>query len=282
MNKTAEQLLELIRLNTSTLPDDVGRAIERAAETATASAATLLRAIADNAKLACGQSTPMCQDTGWLSFFFTVPPGCDCAALQRDAARAAAEATKRGYLRRNTIDAISGASIDENCVAGVVPVCHFTTDPVAEKTRVSLLQKGGGSENMSRQFSLPDESISAGRDLDGVRKCLLQAVCDAQGFGCAPGIIGVCIGGDRAEGMLAAKEQLLRTLEDNAADPRLAELERRVLSEANELGIGPMGLGGTPTLLGVKITSRPRLPASFFVSVAYCCWACRRHTIELS
>ncbi len=281
MNDTASQILELIRLNTSTLPEDVAQALEKAAA-ASGSSGTVLRALVDNAALSCGRSSPMCQDTGWLSFFFTVPPGCDCAALQSAAEQAVSEATAAGYLRRNTIDSITGKSIDSNAVVGMVPVCHFTTDAGASKIKVSLLQKGGGSENMSRQFSLPDMSIGAGRDLDGVRKCLLNAVNDAQGYGCAPGVIGVCIGGDRAEGMLVAKEQLLRRLDDRSPDAQLAELEDTVLRQANGLGIGPMGLGGSPTLLGVKIAARPRLPASFFVSVAYCCWACRRHTVELS
>ena len=136
--------------------------------------------------------------------------------------------------------------------------------------------KGGGSENMSRQYSLPDAALGAGRDLKGVRKCILDAVQKTQGYGCAPGILGVCIGGDRATGYEAAKEQLLRPL-----DEKPSALERRLLREANSLGIGPMGLGGKTTLLGVKIAARPRVPASFFVTVAYMCWACRRKTVEI-
>ena len=140
--------------------------------------------------------------------------------------------------------------------------------------------KGGGSENMSAQYSLPDASLGAGRDLDGVRKAVLHAVCKAQGFGCAPGILGVCIGGDRATGYEVAKEQLLRPLDEKASgDPALRRLEKRIFKEANSLGIGPMGLGGKTTLLGVKVASRTRVPASFFVTVAYMCWAVRRRTV---
>ena len=140
--------------------------------------------------------------------------------------------------------------------------------------------KGGGSENMSRQYSLPDEPLGAGRDLDGVRRCILDAVWRAQGYGCAPGILGVCIGGDRASSFETAKRQLLRPLGDSAASPALRKLERTALLEANSLGIGPMGLGGKTTLLGVKIAALARLPASFFVTVAYMCWACRRGHID--
>ena len=139
--------------------------------------------------------------------------------------------------------------------------------------------KGGGSENMSRQYSLPDAALGAGRDLAGVRKCLLDAVVKTQGYGCAPGILGVCIGGDRATGYETAKLQLLRTLDDKSPDKALARLEKQILAEANTLGIGPMGLGGKTTLLGVKIAARSRVPASFFVTIAYMCWACRRRTM---
>jgi fumarate hydratase class I len=138
--------------------------------------------------------------------------------------------------------------------------------------------KGGGSENMSRQYSLPDGELGAGRDLEGVRKCVLDAVVKAQGYGCAPGILGVCVGGDRATGYETAKEQLLRPLGDASADKTLAAFEKKLLKEANALGIGPMGLGGRTTLLGVKIAARPRVPASFFVTIAYMCWACRRRS----
>jgi fumarate hydratase class I len=142
--------------------------------------------------------------------------------------------------------------------------------------------KGGGSENMSRQYSLPDSALGAGRDIAGVRKCILDAVQKTQGYGCAPGILGVCIGGDRASGYETAKEQLLRPLDEKgSADMQLRRLENRILKEANSLGIGPMGLGGNTTLLGVKIAARTRVPASFFVTVAYLCWAARRRTVEL-
>ena len=150
-----------------------------------------------------------------------------------------------------------------------------------DRPGITLIMKGGGSENMSRQYSLPDAALCAGRDLEGVRRCLLDAVVKAQGYGCAPGVLGVCIGGDRATGYEVAKEQLLRPLDASGAadDPRLRSLERRVMREANSLGIGPMGLGGKTTLLGVRIAARPRVPASFFVTVAYMCWACRRGSL---
>jgi fumarate hydratase class I len=143
------------------------------------------------------------------------------------------------------------------------------------------LLKGGGSENVGFQYSLPHGALNAGRDLDGVRKVVLEGVFKAQGKGCGPGILGVGIGGDRPHSYWVSKEQLFRPLDDVNPDPRLAELEERILREGNELGIGPMGFGGNTTLLGVKVGSAHRLPASFFVSVSYLCWAARRKTMTV-
>jgi fumarate hydratase class I len=295
-----DTLAELIRRTTSDLPADAEAALRRAAdaEAPGSQAELILRALAENTVLARRQSTPLCQDTGTLTFFWDVPPGTDTAALEQAARGAVALATRNGWLRRNTIDTLTGRSVDSNVAEGC-PVCHFEQRSEVKGQRsevrgqrsgaggqeagidVWLLQKGGGSENMSRQFSLPDETLGAGRDLEGVRRCLLHAVWEAQGFGCAPGVLGVCIGADRAEGFLAAKRQVLRPLDDAAPEPELAALERRVLAEANALGIGPMGMGGTTTLLGVKIAARTRLPASYFVTVAYLCWACRRRGLRV-
>ena len=220
----------------------------------------------------------MCQDTGTLTFF--VDERLRNVVTPTAVKNAVAYATEKGWLRRNTIDSVSGRSIDSNTCEGA-PVIHYV-EPSSPRSApaVTLLMKGGGSENMSRQYSLPDSSIGAGRDLEGVRRCVLDAVQKAQGYGCAPGILGVCIGGDRACGFEEAKHQLLRKLDDVNKASELARLEKRILKEANSLGIGPMGLGGKTTLLGVKIGSRPRVPASFFVTVAYLCWAARRQTVK--
>ena len=277
-----ERLCELIRETSSSLPDDVEKALKAAVrqETPGKSAAVVLRTILDNCALARRAGTPLCQDTGTLVFYVD-------AALRRRVTpaairRAVALATERGYLRKNCIDAVSGKSYDDNCAEGA-PVIHYgEPDGKAFSPRtVTLLMKGGGSENMSRQYSLPDAALKAGRDLEGVRKCVLDAVVKAQGFGCAPGILGVCVGGDRATAYEVAKEQLLRPLDEKVPASPLGKLEKRLIREANQLGIGPMGLGGKTTLLGVKLAAMPRVPASFFVTVAYMCWACRRGRMEV-
>ena len=269
----ADRLVELICKTSSSLPDDVVAAIARAKrrERAGSSAAVVLKTILDNVALAKKRGVPLCQDTGTLAFFVdsrlrrTVTP----TALKRAVARA----TALGYLRKNTIDSVTGFSYDDNVAEGA-PVMHYVDTEAKAPKRVTLIMKGGGSENMSRQYSLPDAALGAGRDLAGVRACVLDAVQKIQGYGCAPGILGVCIGGDRATGYAVAKEQLLRPLDEKpSGDAALRRLERAILDDANSLGIGPMGLGGLTTLLGVKIAARTRVPASFFVTVAYMCWA---------
>ncbi len=279
---TLDRLVALIRETSSSLPEDVLAALRTAArrETRGSSAAVVLRTILDNCALAKQNGTPLCQDTGTLTFF--VDERLRRRVTPARVQRAVARATELGYLRKNTIDAVTGRSCDDNCAEGA-PVIHYVANE-GRTPRVTLLLKGGGSENMSRQYSLPDAALNAGRDLAGVRACVLDAVQKIQGYGCAPGILGVCVGGDRATGYAVAKEQLLRPLDEADGAGRSAELrrlEKTLLREANELGIGPMGLGGKTTLLGVKVAARTRLPASFFVTVAYMCWACRRRTIVL-
>ena len=270
-----EKITELIRETSSSLSPDVEAALSKALrrEAKGSSAQVVLKTILDNVALARRQGTPMCQDTGTLTFF--VDEKLRRRVTPRVISAAVAAATAKGYLRKNCLDAVSGASYDDNCAQGA-PVIHY-----GNHEGVTLLMKGGGSENMSRQYSLPDAALGAGRDLKGVRACILDAVQKAQGYGCAPGILGVCIGGDRATGFATAKEQLLRNLGDKSESAALAKLEAKLLKEANSLGVGPMGLGGRTTLLALKIATRPRVPASFFVTVAYMCWAARRRTLKI-
>ena len=283
MNALAEQLADLIRRASTELPPDVADALRaaRGTEAPGSPAAAALGTILENEGIARDASAPVCQDTGTPAFWFDLPDGTPTLPLREAAREAVAAATAAGHLRLNAIDVPSGRQIPSNFAPGS-PALHFRFGPADTEPRATLLLKGGGSENQGRQYSLPDDSLGAGRDLEGVRRCLLDAVWRAQGAGCSPGILGVCIGGDRAGAFECAKEQLLRPLPDESPDPDLAALERRVLGEANALGVGPMGLGGRTTLLGVKIGALPRVPASYFVTVAYNCWACRRATAPLA
>jgi fumarate hydratase class I len=277
-------LLELITQTSTNLPPDVraAMAVAMKQEQPGTQAAQAMSIIASNVDMAEGDEGPICQDTGMPTFFVHTPVGVNQLAVAKAIRSATAEATRRGKLRPNSVDSLTGANSGDNL--GVeTPVIHFEQ---WEKNHieVKLLLKGGGCENKNAQYSLPctlEHLGRADRTLEGVRKCLLHAIWQAQGQGCAPGAIGVCIGSDRAHGYALAKSQLFRTLDDTNPIPELAGLETRIMEEANTLGVGPMGFGGRVSLIGCKITAANRLPASFFVSVAYDCWAFRRLGVNL-
>jgi len=282
MRNLKANLLELIRRTSAELPDDVFRAVDVGAESELAgtTGAYAMDIITKNIDLAKRKSQPLCQDTGSILFFVKVPLGFDQMAFEAAAKAAVGEATAQGYLRQNSVDSVTGKNSGNNLGPGS-PTIHFHQYR-GTRLEVRLVLKGGGCENVGAQYSLPDTRIGANRDLDGVRKVILDAVVQAQGKGCSPGILGVCVGGDRATGYLHSKEQLLRTLDDVSPDPPLAALERDIVETANKLGIGPMGFGGKTTLLGCKIGALNRLPASFFVSISYMCWAYRRQGVLLN
>jgi fumarate hydratase class I len=277
------QVLELIRRTSAVLPPDVCEVLQThsALEEAGSKADLALALVAQNITLAKRLSAPICQDTGTITFYITTPVGFDQVELEKVCEEAVAEATARGFLRQNSVDSITGQNTGNNLGPGS-PVFHFHQHR-DDTLDVRLILKGGGCENMSAQYSLPATlgGKRFDRDLEGVRGCVLDAVWQAQGKGCGPGFLGVCIGGDRATGYEAAKAQLLRSLDDTNPDPQLAALEARILHEGNHLDIGPMGFGGKLTVGGCKIGARNRLPASFFVSVAYMCWAYRRRGVIL-
>jgi fumarate hydratase class I len=255
----------------------------KAQEPAATRSSQALAIIAQNIDLAAGDEGAICQDTGMPTFEVKTPVGANQIVMTQQIRAAIAEATRRGKLRPNSVDSITGENSGNNVGPGT-PVVHFEQWTNDDEIEVKLILKGGGCENMNAQYSLPAELPNLGRadrSLEGVRKCILHAVWNAQGKGCAPGAIGVAIGGDRTSGYGVAKEQLFRTLDDVNADPGLAELEASIMGEANRLGIGAMGFGGRVSLIGCKIAAVNRLPASFFVSVAYNCWAFRRLGVVL-
>jgi len=281
MRNLKANLLELIRRTSAELPDDVFQAVDVGAKTEPAgtTGAYAMDIITKNIDLAKRKSQPLCQDTGSILFFVKIPVGGAQLVFEAAAKAAVGEATAKGYLRQNSVDSVTGKNSGNNLGPGS-PTIHFHQYRGA-RLDVRLILKGGGCENVGAQYSLPDTRIGANRDLDGVRKVILDAVVQAQGKGCSPGILGVCIGGDRATGYLHSKEQLLRTLDDVNPDPPLAALEQDVVQTGNKLGIGPMGFGGKTTLLGCKVGALNRLPASFFVSISYMCWAYRRQGFVL-
>lgn len=279
-----DNLLELIRRTSAFLPPDVEEVIslKKNLEARNSMAEMAMNMIVENVGLAKKRSLPICQDTGTLGFYVKCPVGYDQLLFKKAADEATALATEKGYLRQNSVDSLSGKNTGNNLGKGS-PIYHF------EQTRgdeldVRLILKGGGCENMSSQYKLPItlDGKKFGRDLEGVRAVILDALYQAQGKGCGPGFLGVCIGGDRAMGYTHAKEQLLRKMDDVNPLPELAQLEAQIMSAANELDIGPMGFGGKFTIGGIKIDYLNRLPACYFVSIAYMCWANRRRGVVMT
>jgi fumarate hydratase class I len=284
MNFLKDSLIELITQTSTNLPPDVRAAMGHALEDEISGtqAAQALGIIATNIDMAQQDEGPICQDTGMPTFMVHTPVGVNQLQLKRAIREAVAEATRRGKLRPNSVDSLTGKNSGDN-LGEETPVIHFEQWE-EDEIEVKLILKGGGCENKNIQYSLPcelDHLGRADRNIEGVRRCILHAVWQAQGQGCAPGAVGVCIGSDRAHGYVLAKNQLFRTLDDVNPVQELAKLEAEVMEEANRIGVGAMGFGGKVSLIGCKVCAANRLPASFFVSVAYDCWAFRRLGVRL-
>jgi fumarate hydratase class I len=279
MENLTPHFIELIRRASTDLPADIEAALRkaRAGEDEGSAAQTAFDSILENVELSRAGSTPICQDTGTPIFYVYYPTGWSTLAIKKQIREAVETATQRAYLRPNSVDTLTGKNPGNN-LGDDFPYFHFEEweEPYL---KVDLMLKGGGCENVGAQYSMPDSRLEAGRDLEGVRRAVLDAVHQAQGMGCAPAVIGVAVGGDRGSSYVKSKEQFYRPLDDVNADARLAELEQRLTREANTLGIGPMGFGGKTTVLSVKIDSLERLPASYFVTASYMCWADRRRSL---
>jgi fumarate hydratase class I len=284
MEFLTNSLLELVTQTSTNLPPDVRAAMSLAAgvETPATQSAQAFEIILQNVDMAAEGEGAICQDTGMPTFVIHAPVGVNQIVIRKSILEAVAEATRRGKLRPNSVDSITGKNSGNN-LGEETPVIHFEQWE-EDEIEVKLILKGGGCENVNAQYSVPcnlDHLGRADRNLEGVRRCILHAVWKAQGLGCAPGALGVCIGSDRAHGYDLAKAQLFRTLDDVNPNPTLAKLESEIMEEANRLGVGAMGFGGKASLIGCKIAAANRLPASFFVSVAYDCWAFRRLGVRL-
>jgi fumarate hydratase, class I len=269
-------ILELIRHTSAGLAKDVVAALQvaRDKEEPGSRAHNTFSLMLENVKRAREASAPICQDTGTLIFYLDYGPEVSPFEVEEALHEAVRQATSLSYLRPNTVDSVTGRNIADNVGLGSP---HLHLHPTRESgLRLRLMMKGGGCENVGTQYALPDTRLGADRNLDGVRRCIIDAVQKAQGYGCAPGTVGVCIGGDRVLGYTESKEQLFRPLQDTNPDAALAALELELTESLNSLNIGPMGWGGKTTILGVKIGQRARVPASFFVSVSYMCWAYRK------
>jgi len=281
MQDITEHLVELVKSTSTDLSPDVETALSDACkhEEPGSAAQGALETILENVRMSRKTGRPICQDTGTPIFYVWHPQGVSQRKVREQILSALKIATEKACLRPNAMEALSGKNSGDN--SGVdFPTIHFH-EWEHDYVKVDLLLKGGGSENCGRQYTIPSSEFPASRDLKGVRKAVLDAACKAQGLGCAPGVLGVGIGGDRGSSMIKAKEQLFRPLGDKNPNPELDALEKQLQREINELNIGPMGFGGKTTVLGVKMAELHRLPACFFVSIAYMCWADRRKTMTI-
>lgn len=276
-----ESILELIRRAATDLSPDVEKVIADACarEDEGTPARNVFDTILENIRMARENSTPICQDTGSLIFYIDFPEGESEKKFREAIGSAAQEATKLQYLRPNAVDIITGKNSGNN-IGINAPYIHFHQWD-KDETRIRLILKGGGSENVGTQYKLPHPPLKAGRDLKGVRKLIIDAVVKAQGLGCAPGVIGVGIGGDRVTSFALSKEQFFRKIGDRNPVKELADLETELLKDLNKLSIGPMGFGGKTTVLDVFIDAQHRHPATFFVAISYTCWAFRRKTMTI-
>lgn len=278
MRDLTNEIVEFIRRTSSDLPKDVEERLRAAVEKESPGSAArgAMETILKNVELSRKNSTPICQDTGTPIFYVHYPEGHSTRKLRQMIRDAMVIATQKSYMRPNAVDAIYDKNSGNNLGGEDFPYIHFEEVDADEPLTIELMLKGGGCENVGAQYSLPNNSLGAGRDLAGVRKVVLDAVQKAQGQGCAPGILGVSIGGDRGSSYIKSKEILFGKIGERNADPEVAALEERLTDESNQLGIGPMGFGGQTTVIDTKITGLHRLPASYFVSVSYMCWAYRR------
>lgn len=276
-----DPFIELIRRASSDLPSDIEAVMRkgRDREADGSLARSALDQLLDNIAQARERSAPMCQDTGTNIWYVHYPASHDESTIREAVLEATREATARSYLRPNAVCPLTGKNSGDN-TGDHAPVIHLSQWD-RPTLQADLLLKGGGCENVSAQYALPHGATGAGRDLEGVRRVVIDAIVQAQGKGCAPGYLGIGIGGDRLTSHMVAKEMIFRLVHDRNPKEELAALESRLYEELNSLEIGPMGFGGETTVLGVKIGTAHRLPASYFVSVAYECWACRRATVEI-
>jgi len=269
-----EKIVNLYKKTATELPEDVIFALEKSEKKENNPIGRkIISDILENIDKAKTKLKPICQDTGIPIFYIKYPKKYSQKELGIIINEATIIATREISLRPNAVDSLTERNL------GNRPAIYFEE---SEKFEIDLMLKGGGSENVSAIYQLPNQEINAGRNLDGIRKCVLGAVFKAQGKGCSPYIIGVAVGGNIEEIAHLSKKQLLRKVNDVNPNSVLKNFEKKVLKEVNQLNIGPLGLGGKTTALAVKINCASRHPASFFVGVSIGCWCLRRQKLCLN
>ncbi|MBS7636429.1 fumarate hydratase [Candidatus Bathyarchaeota archaeon] len=258
------------------LPEDVKEALKKAyAEETSETGKTQLKAILDNIELAEKYMAPVCQDTGTIIFY--VQAGAKVKNLDKieeALVKATRRATKEIPLRPNAVDPLTQKNSGDN-TGRFIPYINWEIVP-GDSLELTVMPKGGGSENVCLTGMLvPGEGINI------LKKFVIEAVINAGAQPCPPTILGVAMGGGADIAMKIAKKALLRPLDQPNPNPEIAKLERELYEAANMTGIGPMGLGGKTTVLGVHVEYAFRHPASFPAAVAFNCWAARRATARI-
>jgi fumarate hydratase class I len=272
--KLRDALVDLYRKAATSLPLDVEAALRSAYKKEVSTARSVLSVLLENVRIARKTERPLCQDTGVPVFYIKVPIGVSQRELRNTILEATRIATREVPLRANAVDVITERNSGDNTGIGF-PIIYFE-ETKKGRLIIDLMLKGAGSENVSQLYRLPDIELQAERNLEGVRKCVLYAVNRAQGKGCPPYIIGVGVGAAKDQVSRLSKWQLLRNLQDRNKNEDLSKLEKKIMHDCNKLGIGPLGLCGKTTTIGVKVGVNHRHPASYFVDVSVCCWADRR------
>ena len=259
------------------LPEDVKQALKKAyAEETSETGKTQLKAILDNIELAEKYQAPVCQDTGTIIFY--VKAGAKAKNLDKieeALINATRRATKEVPLRPNSVDPFTQKNSGDN-TGRYIPFLHWEIVP-GDSLELTVMPKGGGAENVCVTGMLvPGEGIK------GLKKFVVDAVIKAGAQPCPPNILGVAIGGGSDIAIKLAKKALLKPLNEPNQNPEIAKLEKEIFEAANMTGIGPMGLGGKTTVLGVHVDYAFRHPASFPAAVAFNCWAARRATARIN
>lgn len=233
----------------------------------------ILAKIIENAKIAAREKLPLCQDTGMAVLFLEIGQDVHIAggSLHDAINQGVKEGYAEGFLRKSVLDPISRTNTGDNTPA----VIHTEIVP-GDKLKIIMAPKGFGSENMSRVMMFPP---SAG--IEGVKNFIVQRVEESGGNPCPPIVVGIGLGGTFEKAALIAKKALMRPLGSVNPDPVLAELEAELLTRINNLGIGPMGLGGRTTALAVHVNTYPTHIASIPCAVNIQCHSCRHKEIEL-
>lgn len=277
MLKLVDGIVELYKKVATSIPPDIEEALNAAVkiEKSGSNALAALEIILENIKLARTLKRPICQDTGVPIFAVKLPSG-PITINQRDIKDIIIEATSLAVslvpLRANSVDIVDDLPVDKD---KAFPIINFSEHDKSSLI-IDLMLKGAGCENAGIMYKLPDASLNAQRDLDGIRRCVVDAVIKTQGRACPPYIIAAAVGGSRDQVTTLSKKLLFNKLNSINSSPTLAELERTILTDINSLNIGPQGLSGAVTAFRVFIDAQRRHPASFFVDVSFSCWANRR------